>query len=149
MKTFIVLIATAGLVLSAGSAAQAKSISRPSEYRAGVTVEPIYKQDLDGLYFTEWFGRLETSEGSWRDVYFETSDKYVNKGRIRFDCADPETGIAITLYDVSEYGNAEDMRQVNIPYGDRRAWADGNYEPMSGETPPIEFYGAAHAHFCR
>ncbi|NYF32232.1 hypothetical protein [Sphingopyxis sp. JAI108] len=145
----IAFVIAAGLVVSGGAAA-AESTSRPSEYRPGLSVESIYKQDLDGVYFTEWFGRVEASEGSWRDVYFETSDKYVNKGRIRFDCADPEADIAFTLYGVGEYGKAtDDMRQVDIPYGDRKAWADGNYQPMFGETPPIEFYGAARERFCK
>jgi len=149
MKTFTALIAAAGLAISAGPAAHAKSADRPSEYRSGVTVEPIYKQDIDGLYFTEWFGRLEASEGSWRDVYFETSDKYVNKGLVRLNCDDPEADIDFTLYGVGEYGGSETARQVTISYGDRRPWADGNYQDMSGETPTIEFYGAALQRFCK
>ena len=45
-------------------------------------VERLYKQQIDDVYFTTWFGRLEKSEGAWRDVYIETGEKYVNKGLI-------------------------------------------------------------------
>jgi len=128
--------------------AYAKTESRLSEYRPGVTVEWVYKEDIE-YYFTNWYGRVEASDGPWRDIYFETAEKYVNKGIMRLNCADPEADIDITLYDVGEYGNAADRRQVTVPYGDRKAWADGNYQPLSGETPPIEFYDAARKRFCK
>ncbi|WP_447762450.1 hypothetical protein [Sphingopyxis panaciterrae] len=130
------------------SAVSAEPASKTSEFRPGVTVDWIYKEDIE-YFFTNWFGRLEKSDGAWRDIYFETSEKYVNKGNIRFNCADPEADIDVTLYDVGEYGNAADRRQVTVPYGDRKAWADGNYQPLSGETPPIEFYDAARKRFCK
>ena len=128
--------------------AHAKTETQPSEYRPGVTVEHIYKQDIE-YYFTNWFGRVEASDGPWRDIYFETAEKYVNKGIMRINCADPEADIDFTLYDVGDYGDAAARRQVTISYADRRPWADGNYEPMSGETPPIEFYSAALTRFCK
>ena len=134
-------------LLAAASPAAAKDFGQPSEYRPGVTVEHLYKQDIE-YYFTNWFGRLEASDGAWRDVYFETAEKYVNKGVMRINCADAEADIDFTLYDVGAYGEAAERRQVTIPYADRKAWADGNYEPMSGETPPIEFYAAARQRFC-
>lgn len=138
----------AGLILLAAAApAAAKDAGQPSEYRPGVTVEHLYKQDIE-YYFTNWFGRLEASDGPWRDIYFETAEKYVNKGIMRINCADAEADIDFTLYDVGTYGDAAERRQVTIPYADRKAWADGNYEPMSGETPPIEFYAAARQRFC-
>ena len=140
------LVAASIAMLSA--TAHAKAETRPSEYRPGVTVEHLYKQDIE-YYFTNWFGRLEKSDGPWREVYFETAEKYVNKGIVRFNCADPESDIDFTLYDVGDYGDTADRRQVHIPYADRKAWADGHYEPMSGETPPIEFYAAARTRFCQ
>lgn len=146
MKTRSLLAALA-LLLTASPAA-AKPLTQESEYRPGVTVEHLYKQDIE-YYFTNWFGRLEKSDGPWREVYFETAEKYVNKGIVRFSCADPEADIDFTLYDVGDYGDAADRRQVTISYADRKAWADGNYEPMSGETPPIEFYAAARKRFCQ
>ncbi|ALH80283.1 hypothetical protein [Sphingopyxis macrogoltabida] len=134
-------------LLAAAAPAAAKDAGQPSEYRPGVTVEHLYKQDIE-YYFTNWFGRLEASDGVWRDVYFETAEKYVNKGIMRINCADAEADIDFTLYDVGAYGDAAERRQVTISYADRKAWADGNYEPMSGETPPIEFYAAARQRFC-
>ena len=129
-------------------AAHAKTERRPSEYRPGITVDHIYKQDIE-YFFTNWYGRVEASDGPWRDIYFETAEKYVNKGTMRINCADPKADIGFTLYDVGDYGDAADSRQVTISYADRKPWADGNYEPMSGETPPIEFYSAALARFCK
>lgn len=71
----------AGLGAVAAVAAHAESASRPSEFRKDVAVEWIYKQQIDDVYFTNWYGRLEKTDGPWRDIYFETSDKYVNKDR--------------------------------------------------------------------
>lgn len=139
----------AGLGTVAAVSAHAEPASRPSEYRKDVMVEWIYKQQIDDVYFTNWYGRLEKSDGPWRDVYFETGDKYVNKGLIRLNCDDPEADIGFTLYGVGEYGGAETGRQVTISYADRRPWADGNYQQMFGETPTIEFYGAALERFCK
>lgn len=135
-------------LLACGSPILAKDAGQPSEYRPGVTVEHIYKEQIE-YYFTNWFGRLEASDGPWRDVYFETAEKYVNKGIMRINCADAEADIDVTLYGVGTYGDAAERRQVTISYADRKAWADGNYEPMSGETPPIEFYAAARQRFCK
>lgn len=142
------LFAALGL-LAVAKPAVAADAGRPSEYRPDVTVELIYRQDLDDVYFTDWYGRLESVDGPWRDVYFETADKYVNKGLIRLNCADPEADIDITLYDTGAYGSEADRRQVTVPYGDRRPWADGNYQALFGETPPFEFYDAALTRFCK
>lgn len=142
------LFAALGLLAAAAPAYAADDAGQPSEYRPGVMVEHLHKQDIE-YYHTNWFGRLEASDGVWRDIYFETAEKYVNKGTMRFNCADAEADIDFTLYGVGEYGAAADRRQVSIPYADRKAWADGNYEPMYGETPPIEFYAAARKRFCK
>ncbi|SEH18442.1 hypothetical protein SAMN05428974_2675 [Sphingopyxis sp. YR583] len=145
------MIASLGLLIAALSAASADAepASRPSAYRKDVAVELIYRQQIDDVYFTDWYGRIEKADGAWRDIYFETSDKFVNKGLVRINCDDPEADIDFTLYSVGEYGAAEDARQVTISYGDRRPWADGNYQDMFGETPTIEFYGAALERFCK
>lgn len=137
----------AGLMASQTVAAEAGG--RESAFRPDISVEHIYRQQLDDVYFTDWFGRLESAKGPWRDVYFETSDKYVNKGIIRLNCSDPEADILLTLYSTGDYGSAADRREVTVPYADRRAWADGGYEPLSGETPPFEFYSAALTRFCK
>lgn len=145
------MIGSLGLLIAALSAASvdAEPASRPSEFRKDVAVELIYRQQIDDVYFTDWYGRLEKADGAWRDIYFETSDKFVNKGLVRINCDDPEADIDFIFYSVGEYGASEDARQVTISYGDRRPWADGNYQDMFGETPTIEFYGAALARFCK
>ncbi len=140
------LMAFAAGVPSTGAAQES---GRASEYRSGVAVEHVYRQQIDDVYFTDWFARLESAKGPWRDVYFETSDKFVNKGIIRLNCDDPEADIDLTLYSVGDYGSDADRRDVTVPYADRRAWADGGYEPLAGETPPFEFYGAALTRFCK
>ncbi len=137
------------LTLAPPSVVSAETGSRTSEFRPGVAVEKIYREQIDDVYFSDWFGRLETFEGPWRLVYFETSDKYVNKGLIQLNCDDPKADIGLTLYGVGDYGNAADRREVTVPYADRRAWADGDYEPLAGETPPFEFFSAALARFCK
>ena len=145
------MIGSLGLLIAALSAASvdAEPASRPSEFRKDVGVELIYRQQIDDVYFTDWYGRLEKADGAWRDIYFETSDKFVNKGLVRINCDDPEADIDFIFYSVGEYGASEDARQVTISYGDRRPWADGNYQDMFGETPTIEFYGAAIERFCK
>ena len=135
--------------LAASQTAAAEAGGRESAFRPDIAVEHVYRQQLDDVYFTDWFARLENSKGPWRDVYFETSDKFVNKGIIRLNCDDPEADIDLTLYSTGDYGSDADRREVTVPYADRRAWADGGYEPLAGETPPFEFYSAALARFCK
>ncbi len=139
----LVMLAVAGAPASAAS-----EDIRESAYRPDISVEHVYRQQIDDVYFTDWFARLESAKGPWRDVYFETSDKFVNKGIIRLNCDDGEADIDLTLYSTGDYGSDADRREVTVPYADRRAWADGGYEPLAGETPPFEFYSAALTRFC-
>ena len=148
MQRFALLLLTALTVAVTPAGATGKD-SRASAFRPGIAVENVYRQQIDDVYFTDWFARLEGAKGPWRDVYFETSDKFVNKGIIRLNCEDAEADIDLTLYSVGDYGSETDRREVTVPYADRRAWADGGYEPLWGETPPFEFYSAALARFCR
>lgn len=140
--------ASLALLLVAAPAA-AKADVRPSDYRPGVTVEYLYKQQIDAVYFTIWYGRLEKTDGAWRDVYFETGDKFVNKGLISFNCIRPKADIGLILYSTGTYGDVADRRLVVVPYADRKAWADGGYEPLAGETPPFDVFRAALARFCQ
>ena len=146
------MIRALGLILAGLAASQsvaAETESRESAFRPGVSVGHVYRQQIDDVYFTDWMGRVESAKGPWRDIYFETNDKFVNKGIIRLNCADPEADILLILYSIGDYGAASDRREVTVPYADRRAWADGGYEPLSGETPPFEFYSAALTRFCK
>lgn len=135
--------------LAASPSVAAETGSRASEFRPEISVGHVYRQQIDDVYFTDWFARLESGKGPWRDVYFETSDKFVNKGIIRLNCNDPEADIDLTLYSTGDYGSDAGRRDVTVPYADRRAWADGGYEPLAGETPPFEFYSAALERFCK
>lgn len=129
-------------------ASAAQEEGRESAFRPGVAVELLHRQPIGDVYFTNWFARLEIEQGASRDVYFETNDKFVNKGIIRLNCEDPEADIDLVLYGSGDYGSAADRREVTVRYADRRAWADGGYEALAGETPPFEFYSAALARFC-
>ncbi|MBJ7499521.1 MAG: hypothetical protein JHC57_07190 [Sphingopyxis sp.] len=144
--SLLALMASAAGFSSPGTAQESR---RASEYRSGIAVDHVYRQQIDDVYFTDWFARLESAKGPWREVYFETSDKFVNKGIIRLNCDDAEADIDLALYSTGDYGRAADRREVTVPYADRRAWADGGYEPLSGETPPFEFYSAALMRFCK
>ncbi|SKB55864.1 hypothetical protein [Sphingopyxis flava] len=129
-------------------ASAAHEKGRESAFRPGVSVELLHRQPIGDVYFTDWFARLESAQGAWRDVYFETSDKFVNKGIIRLNCEEAEADIDIALYGSGDYGAAADLREVRVPYADRRAWADGGYVALAGETPPFKFYRAALARYC-
>ena len=98
-KSYALILAAA--IAATGQVAHGKTEGKASEYRPGVTVEHVYTQDIE-YYFTNWFGRVEASDGPWRDIYFETAEKYVNKGTMRINCADPEADIGFTLYDIGE-----------------------------------------------
>ena len=143
--SFLALMAVAAVAPSAGAA---EKNSRASEYRSGVIVERIYRQKIE-YFFTDWFGRLEKSDGPWRDVYFETSDKFVNKGLISFNCSAAKADVGLVLYSTGTYGSEADRRIVRVRFADRKTWAAGRFEPLYGETPSYEFYLAAHKRFCR
>ena len=143
------LAVVAALALAAPCAMAAENGSRPSDYRTGVIVEPIYHQQIDAVYHTGWYGRLEKTDGGWRDVYFETGDKFVNKGLVSFNCTAAKADIGLILYSTGTYGDAADRRIVRVRFADRKAWASDRFEPLFGETPPYEFYLAARKRFCR
>jgi hypothetical protein len=147
------IVFIAGMALTFGNALAQKvhagEKERQSDFRSGVTVQLIYHQKLDPApYFTEWFGRLEKSDGAWRQIYLETSDKFVNKGLMRFNCADSKADIDLTLYGVHDYGDEAHSEVVRVRFADRQAWAKNRFKPLWGEEPPYLFYLAAHKHFC-
>ncbi len=148
MTRTLAFLPLAALAAAAAPPSAAHEEGRESAFRPGVAVEHVYRQQVSDVYFTDWFGRLESVEGAWLEVYFETSDKFVNKGMIRLNCADPEADVCLALYGTGDYGSNADRREVAVPYADRRAWADGSHDALAGETPPFEFFGAALARFC-
>jgi hypothetical protein len=147
------IIFTVGMALAFGGAmaqkAPAGEKERQSDFRPGVAVQFIYHQKLDPApYFTEWFGQLEKSDGAWREIYLETNDKYVNKGLMRFNCAEPKADIDLTLYGWSDYGDEAHREAVSVRFADRKAWAKDRFKPLWGENPPYRFYLVAHKRFC-
>lgn len=142
-------LAVATLAFAAPSATAEEKGGQPSDYRPGVTVEYLYRQQIDAVYFTTWYGRLEKADGGWRDVYFETSEKFVNKGLVSFNCTTAKADIGLILYSTGKYGEEADRRVVRVRFADRKIWASGRFEPLYGETPPYEFYLAARKRFCR
>ncbi len=130
-------------------ASPAHAQSKQSDNRPGVRVEKLYRQQIDSTYFTDWYARLEKKSGVWRDVYFETNDKFVNKGVISFNCASPRADIGVVKYDTGRYGDASARRVVRVRFADRRSWAEDQYEPLQGEDPPFALYQVMARKYCR
>ena len=124
----------------------------PSAFRQSVEVEFLYDQDLEGVYSTTWLGREEKRNGNWRDIYFETSEKYVAKGILSFQCfADDMNGnpaIGVVEYGWDDFGDPGAKRVTVIDYSQRQAWMDGELDSLQGESPPYELYVVAHYRFC-
>ncbi|MCD1621431.1 hypothetical protein AAG614_04955 [Citromicrobium bathyomarinum] len=140
------------LIAGFGSAVHAEVRVAPSEFRPDVTVEFLYNQDIEGVYSTTWLGREEKREGNWRDIYFETSEKYVAKGILSFQCfADDTNGdptIGIVEYGWGEFGDPAAKRVTTIDYSQRQAWMNGELDALMGESPPYELFVVAHYRFC-
>lgn len=150
IKPAIIASAIGAIMLGSVSvAAQSQSTSQASEYRPGVSVDFLYRQDLEGVYHTDWYTRLEKRNGPWRDVYFETSEKFVNKGVLSFNCSNPQADIGVILYDTGTYGAATDRRVVRVRFADRKAWQQERLESLRGETPSYAVYQAAVRKYCR
>jgi hypothetical protein len=124
----------------------------PSEFRENVNVEFLYKQDLWDVYFTTWLGREEKRDGKWRDIYYETSEKYVAKGILSFQCfADDMNGdptIDVIEYGTNDFGDPSARRVTKIDYEQRQAWMNGELDALLGESPPYELFVVAHYRFC-
>ena len=123
--------------------------TRDSEFRDGVTVEFLYREDVGHPYHTDWYGRVEKRDGDWRDVYFETSDKFVNKGIISFNCAKPGADIGVITYSVGNYDDPADRRFVRVRYADRAAWDEGRLPGLQGEVPTLEIYRVMAKKYCK
>jgi hypothetical protein len=124
----------------------------PSEFRPNVDVEYLYNQDIEGVYTTTWLGREEKREGPWRDIYFETSEKYVAKGILSFQCFANDTNgdpsIGVFEYGSGDFGDPDAARVTKIDIAQRQAWMDGKLDSLLGESPPYELYVIAHYRFC-
>ena len=123
--------------------------TRDSEFRDGVTVEFLYREDIGHPYHTDWYGRLEKRDDDWRDVYFETSDKFVNKGIVSFNCADPRADIGVITYSVNTYGDPQARNFVRVRYADRAAWDERRLPGLRGEVPTLEIYRVMAKKYCK
>jgi hypothetical protein len=155
-----ILLGATTLAMCSGQAAgqQTEVGDRPavrivqSEFRPHIKVEFLYNEYIGGVYSTSWLGREEKREGRWRDIYFETSEKYVAKGILSFQCfADGANGdptIGIVEYGWGDFGDPNEKSVTVIDYSQRQAWMDGELDSLIGESPPYELYVVAHYRFC-
>ena len=139
--------AIAALTLLSTNQAQAKM--QKSDYRPNTQVEFIYRQKLDSVYSTDWLAKLENKRGTLRTVYIETVGKFVNKGFIRFDCANPKANVNLKLYGSAEYGDESQAQVLNLSQSDLKAWAKDEFEPLFGEDPPYAFYQKLRPKYCK
>lgn len=124
----------------------------PSQYRDGVDVEFLYNQYIGGVYSTTWLGRLEKQDGLWRDVYFETAEKYNAKGIMSFQCfadgSGGETDIGIIEYGWGAFGDPNSRHFATIKFEQRWKWAEEGLDSLVGESPPYELFVVAHYRYC-
>lgn len=143
-------VAAHGENASAEPAPQGRAVA--SEFRPGVEVEFLYTQDIEGVYTTAWLGREETRKGSWREIYFETSEKYVSKGILSFQCFAEDTNgdptIGIVEYGSGEFGDPAAKRVIRIAYAQRQTWMYGELDALRGKRPPYELFVVSHYRFC-
>ena len=145
MKIRIAVALGVAMLIASPALAQTKE----SENRPGVRVEKLYRQQIDTTYFTDWYGRLEKKNGDWRDVYFETNDKMVNKGVISFNCRNPRADIGVVTYSVGDYGDTASRQVARVRFADRNAWKNERYEPLQGEDPPFTLFQIMARKYCR
>jgi hypothetical protein len=141
-------LALIGIVLISAVSSATAPLDKKSEFRKGVVVEFTYHQPLEGVYSTGWWTRLEKRDGTWRDVYFETSDKYVNKGILSFNCVDSKAAIGIIKYGISEYGSDIARETVTVRSHQRKLWAAGRLETLEGEAPPYKLFVKSYRRYC-
>ncbi len=129
--------------------------TQKSDFREGVEVEYLYRQDLEGVYWTTWFGREEKREGDWREIYYETSEKGVKHGILRFQCfaLDSIGDPTITIFDFGvskqdDFENPTNARVIVIERHQRQAWKSSQIEELRGYDPPFELFVVAHYRFC-
>jgi hypothetical protein len=141
-------LAIGALLLLSQTTIAAMHPRKQSEFRPGVSVEFVHFQKLEGVYHTAWWGRLEKRDGEWRDVYFETAEKYVNNGLMSFKCLSDKSNIGVIMYHGGEYGSGPGKEVVTVRPNQRANWAKEEFEPLSGEDPPYKLYLSAKKRFC-
>jgi hypothetical protein len=126
--------------------AKKETESIPSEFRNGVSVESLYRQDLGNGYSTTWLGRLEKQDGPWRDVYVETNEKFSTKGVLSFRC--DQNNVAWVTYDDDQFGSPSNQHVTNVAPSEFEQWQAGTLDKMAGEDPPFQVYRIARSKFC-
>lgn len=140
------LLVTMGLVLLA---TQSNAKTTSSYYRPNVKVDFIYNQQLDEPYSTDWYAKLESKNKTKRVVYIETVGKFVNKGFMSFDCANPSSGVDVKLYNWEDFGNESNLTKVTVLPKDFKAWQNDQFEPLNIQYPPYEVYKRIRNKYCK
>lgn len=153
---FQVLLASAALLSGNFIAVQSPGHGQSSlsAFREDVEVEYLYRQDLEGVYWTTWLGREEKRRGNWREVYFETSEKWTMHGIMRFECfaVDSIGDTTVTVlgyrFDDEFSPQAKPQYTQEITQLDRTNWQSGELARELGYFPPYELFVVAHYRYC-
>ena len=149
MKSLFIRMTTAflGLILPT-VALGAPGEFRASQFRKGVRVHFLYDQKLDGPYSSTWWSTLIKTNGSWRDVYFETNEKLTSTGVLSFNCSDARANVGIIDYG-NEFGNADKKVLFIIRPTEKRKWASESLPYNNSPSLPFEAYTAAFRRYCK
>ena len=136
---------------TSGSIIDGRSVDehRESTYRPGVTVNFAYDQLLGGGYSSSWWISLDKRNGSWVDVYYETSEKLSGTGIVSFDC-NGKYNVGVIYYGL-EWGNADTKRLYIVKPSKVQEWQrESQNESWSDPFPPLphQVYSIARKKLC-
>ncbi|PLX37983.1 MAG: hypothetical protein C0606_06975 [Hyphomicrobiales bacterium] len=140
------LVAGLSMAIAADSRAEMTLAEKPSDFRPGKTVVPIYRQYL-GMAYTTWAVAVESADGTARKIYFETNEKAVNKGMLTLTCGDP-FALTYEKYGWGKFGDAGSRQTVQLGETDILSWREERFEPLMGEDLPYEAYVVARFLAC-
>lgn len=120
-----------------------------SEFRPNTTLEFVYEQDLGAPYSVDWYAKMEKKKGKQRTVYIEAIGKYVQKGFVTFDCANPKADVKLALYNWGDFGDSNALENITVRAKDFKAWNADNLEALYGEKPPYALYKKLRTKYCK